>query len=635
MLIPMKRLTLLAMKPEEKAIMKALQQIGAVQIISSGDLDGAGLSASEAEVSRLKNALAQLRPYAAKEGMLSVKPELSLDQIDEALPESLEVCSKLEELEREKSRLKSQKDKASQTIELLAPWADMSAKLEDIAPTRSIVFMPGLMETNELARLDELCDGAAYELYGGERRRAVLIACPVDRVEDISRALKDTTFTDVSFQKLSGTPSQVIEAMRGEIKAADEALADVEEKFKALGEKRDMVGFASDAAAIRRDLEAGITGLAATEATFILEGWVREDEQEKVKDAISAVTDVFYLETRDPAEDETPPSVVQNSKLVTPYEAVQNLYSRPDPKGIDGTPLMAPFYFLFFGMMLSDSGYGLVLTLGGLLYNKIFKPKGMTEGIIKVLIMGGISTMICGVFIGSFFGMDWNAFLGTPAGTFPLLFDPMTEPMGMLFLCFGLGLVHMLFGVCIKIVMCIKAKDYAGAIFDNVSWLLIVLGILVFALLPNVAIVGYVMAILGAAMVLLFAGRTRPNFAKRLIKGAGSLYDVTSYLSDVLSYARVFALGLSTGVIGNVLNTLGSMLYNGFADGGVVLQLIGLLLAAVFLVALHLFSLGINVLGCFVHCARLQYVEFYGKFYEAGGQQFTPLSYKTRRVRIR
>jgi V/A-type H+-transporting ATPase subunit I len=247
--------------------------------------------------------------------------------------------------------------------------------------------------------------------------------------------------------------------------------------------------------------------------------------------------------------------------------------------------------------------------------------------------MGGLSTIVWGVFIGTFFGLDWNVLLGTPAGTFPLLFDPLIEPMNMLYLCFGLGIVHMLFGVCIKIYMCIKARDWAGAVFDNLSWILIVMGLVVFGLVPAAKNIGLGMAITGGALVFLFAGRERPNVIKRAIKGAGSLYTVTSYLSDMLSYARVFALGLSTGVIGNVLNTLGSMLYSSFGKG-FIMQAIAFLITAALMVGLHIFSLGLNVLGTFIHTARLQYVEFYGKFYEAGGREFAPLGYRTKHVKI-
>jgi V/A-type H+-transporting ATPase subunit I len=209
----------------------------------------------------------------------------------------------------------------------------------------------------------------------------------------------------------------------------------------------------------------------------------------------------------------------------------------------------------------------------------------------------------------------------------------MAEPMSMLFLCFGLGIVHLLFGVCIKIYMCIKAGDWAGAVFDNLSWILVVIGLVIFGLVPAAKNIGLGMAITGGALVFLFAGRERPSIIKRAIKGAGSLYTVTSYFSDMLSYARVFALGISTGVIGAVLNTLGSMLYSSFGKG-FIMQALAFLITAALMVALHLFNLGLNVLGTFIHTARLQYVEFYGKFYEAGGREFTPLGYRTKHVKV-
>jgi len=190
---------------------------------------------------------------------------------------------------------------------------------------------------------------------------------------------------------------------------------------------------------------------------------------------------------------------------------------------------------------------------------------------------------------------------------------------------------HMICGIVIKIVNCIKAGDWAAAIFDNFAWILIVLGAVSLIAVPSLSTVGAVIAVIGVVLVLFFAGRSRPNFGKRLVKGAGSLYDVTSYISDTLSYARIFALGMATGVMGSVFNTLASMLYSG--KHGVMFAIF-LVLAMVLLVALHAFSMVINVLGTFVHTARLQYIEYFGKFYESGGRAFQPLAYRTKNVRI-
>ena len=223
--------------------------------------------------------------------------------------------------------------------------------------------------------------------------------------------------------------------------------------------------------------------------------------------------------------------------------------------------------------------------------------------------------------------------------TFPLI-DSSTNPMGMLMVCAAFGIIHMFYAVLIATWNCLKHKDYMGALIDNMCWIFIVSGLIMQAapmagLPQGVAEFGKWLAIVSAVLVFLFAGRSKKNIAGRLISGAGKLYDVTSWLGDVLSYARIFALGLSTGVIGLVLNTLcWDMLFASF-KGNPALMLVGFIIVTVVSVALHVFMMLISTLGCFVHSARLQYVEFFGKFYEAGGKAFKPLRYETKYVNVK
>ena len=349
------------------------------------------------------------------------------------------------------------------------------------------------------------------------------------------------------------------------------------------------------------------------------------------------MTDAFYLDVREPEEDEVPPSFVENSAFVTPFEQVTNLYSRPDPKGIDATPYMAPFYVLLFGMMLSDSGYGLVLALLCFLFIKLKKPTGGTAGFAWVLFWGGLSTVVWGVLIGTFFGMDFDVLFGT-VNKFPLILDPMTDPIGMLIICFGLGFLHILFGLGLKIKVAFSRGDWRTAIYDTLSWVFVLIGLVVFGVGSAVAgvpaIVGKIgmyMAILGAVTLLLFKGREAKNPVGRTAQGLFELYQISGYLSDVLSYSRLFALGVATGVIATVFNDLCSML---MTSPNIILKILGILIGSALLAALHAFGLAINTLGAFVHTARLQYVEFFGKFYEAGGRAFKPLGYRTKHVRI-
>jgi len=640
MIVPMKRLTLIALKKDEERIMHALQRLAAIELISSAEArptDGT-LEKLEENVQHLHSSIALLSCYSEKPRM-GPKPEFEEGELAGCLPTSLELSESAERLERELASARAEIDKRCALIESLSPWEGLNSRIEQLQPTNNVRFIYGLLEQADLDKLS--FSDAAIEVFGETHRKAMLIACHAEDYEAYLRELKGLSFSEYEFPKLIGTPLENIKRLESEITDIKSSEKRIISSLNDCASELTQLRHAFDAAIIARDREAAKARLSATSTSFILEGWMRSDEKDKVFSAISAITDVFYFEERDPLDDEEPPSVVKNNKLIKPFETVTNLYSRPSPSGIDGTPYMTPFYFLFFGMMLSDTGYGLVLFLGCLLFLKFMKPSGMTEGIAKVLCLGGISTIICGFFIGTFFGMDWNDVFGTPAGTWPILFDPMNQPMPMLYLCFGLGLFHMLSGVCINIWRTLKSRDYAAALFDNFSWLMIVLGLLVFGspsliegVPPALAKAGLAAAALGGVLVLVFAGRDKKNILKRAISGAGKLYDISGYLSDMLSYARVFALALSTGVIASVMNMLVGMI--GASLGGTVIgKIIGFIIMAALLTFLHAFSIGINVLGCFVHCARLQYVEFYGRFYDAGGRQFIPLGYYPRFVKVK
>lgn len=259
---------------------------------------------------------------------------------------------------------------------------------------------------------------------------------------------------------------------------------------------------------------------------------------------------------------------------------------------------------------MSDAGYGLVLTIMLYIALKKFKPTGFARQLALVIFFGGISTTIWGAMFGGWFGLEWH----------PLLFVPMNEPLKMLALCFGLGSIHLITGMLLKTKMLFRDGDVMGAVCDQISWLIMFLGFFLMALVPGP--IGKYLAWLGAGIIVLFGGRDRKGIISRLIGGLLSLYNISGYLSDLLSYSRIFALGLATGVIAMVINTVAQMLWSAGP--------VGIVAAILVLLAGHYFNIIINVLGAFVHSSRLQYIEFFGKFYEAGGRAFLPLALRTK-----
>lgn len=637
MIVPMKKLTLAALLEHREAILQALQSICAVQLISIGEGEQSS-AAAEGRVQRLQSAEELLKPYAGKAGF-GPKPEATRQELEEDIQPALEICAELEGLQRRIAQNGSDTEKRRLQLVSLLPWADMTDPLETVRSTASLKVMTGTVPVDGVKALMET--GALVQLYGGEKERAALVICPNEEYAGIAPSIRATGFQEKGFGDIRGTASENIQRLRTEIEALEAERAQLEARLAGFGPKREEIRRALDGAAIDRDREQSKEALAHTNTAFLLTGWVREDMTEKVRREIEKITDVYYLGFEDPSEGDAVPTVLKNSRLITPYEAVTNLYSLPAYGTIDGTPLMAPFYFIFFGMMLSDTVYGAVLALGAWAFLKYIKPRGMMENLAKVLLMGGISTIFMGLLFGTCAGVSWPViFRGTALeNTFPII-DSSADPIAMLALCAAMGIIQMFYAVFIAAYSCIKHRDWAGAIVDNLSWVFIITGLLLMAA-PSLGLpaalgtAGKWMAIGFAAVVLLFAGRSKKNVAGRLMSGAGKLYDVTSWLGDVLSYARIFALGLSTGVIGLVLNTLcWDMLFASF-KGNPVLMVVGFIIVTVLSVALHAFMMAISTLGCFVHSARLQYVEFFGKFYEAGGKAFKPLRYETKYVNVK
>ncbi|MBQ3031954.1 MAG: V-type ATP synthase subunit I, partial [Anaerotignum sp.] len=334
-----------------------------------------------------------------------------------------------------------------------------------------------------------------------------------------------------------------------------------------------------------------------------------------------------------PDAEEEVPVLLHNSGAATPFEAVTNMYSLPSRKDIDPTTILAPFYFIFFGMMLSDAAYGIILSAICFFVLKKYKPEGTIYKMFKMFFYCGISTFIWGALFGGWFGNFFTVaaetLLGKEFTIQPIWFNPLEEPMRLLIFSLILGAIHLFIGMGIQAYMYIRDGHPTDAICDIFLWYVLLIGLVLFAVggsvTPALSTVGKIMSIVGAVGIFATGGRKKKGIIGKITGGFGALYGITSYLSDVLSYSRLLALGLATGVVAQVINTLGSL-----AGGGIL----GAVILTVALVFGTIFNLAINALGAFVHSCRLQYVEFFGKFYTGGGREFRPFARKTKYVKI-
>ena len=656
MIVSMKRLTLVALQSEEERLLEALQKVGSVEVIdvTEGDAVNAKLDKAQERMQRLNDSIEAVKPYAKKKSFFTPqKREESLASVRADADKAVAVTDKVEALLHEKTSLSAERDKLIAQRADLEPWTALTVPMNRVKNTKRVAYFVGFCAQKDQQALSEQ-EFLEVQFFASTSNAPTIVACKAEDTRVAQNYLKGIDWTDYAFPKSDLTPSGEIEKLDARLAKIETEIADIDKEITAHSEQLDLLENAADVAAIDYDRYQAESDLTLTRTAFVLEGWVREDQVEQTEAAVKSVTEAYSFEIRDPNEDEIPPSVVKNNAIVTPFEEVQTLYSRPDPYGIDGTPYMTPFYILLFGLMLSDTGYGILLTLGALAYIKIKKPTGTSGGIARVLAWGGVSTMVWGFFVGSFFGISRTPASGAifdqisaffdRLGIFPIWLDPMTDSMGMLALSLGLGILHLVSGYIINAMNCFHKGDWQSAIFDQLSWVMIILGLVIGFLPPIADMAGMsvslpepvtktaiIAAAVGAALILLFKGRKAPKVFGKITGGLAELYNITGVLSDILSYARLFALGIATGVIGQVFNTLCAMLMQGKS---IPMQILGGLLAIILLIFLHTFNLAINTLGAFVHCARLQYVEFYGKFYEAGGRAFQPLTYNTKHIQV-
>ena len=374
-----------------------------------------------------------------------------------------------------------------------------------------------------------------------------------------------------------------------------------------------------------------------TNRVFVLRGYIPEKRVEKVVGALEKSYTVAVEVTDPDQETQDVPVLLENNAFAAPVESITEMYSLPGKDDIDPNPVMAFFYYVFFGLMLSDAGYGLLMVIAMLFAKAKLKLEPKMKKTVNMFLYCGISTMFWGTMFGSWFGdapqVIAREFFGKEIGSTAVWFEPVNDPMKLLLYSFLFGIIHLFVGLGVRFYMLWKDGKHLDAICDVVPVYLLVTGAaplcagIIIDVPTMLTTIGKYLAIAGAVLTVLTSGRSSKNILGKLGGGLYGLYNTASgYLGDILSYSRLLALGLSTGVIATVINLLGTM------PGNKIVKLI--LFIFVFLVG-HTANIAINLIGTYVHTNRLQYVEFFSKFYEGGGRSFTPLKANTKHFRFK
>ena len=666
-IVPMKRLELYGLKRERKAILEFLQLRGVVEVhtpkeadtlFSRTDTSQASLE-FEQNVQIPEQAVKLLDEYApVKTSMfasLEGRPPVSQKEYDNLWKKAPALLGKGREIIDLGKRIaddSAQILRLEAQLESLKPWLSLDIPLDSKGTAHSRIFAGTLPEDldepalkNRLAQLLPKIPGVEVEVLSHQPQQTCLFClCHKQDAAPVEEALRSLGFTYPAFSS-DLPPAQQAEQIKQEIHQLDQDREDAKKDIISRANQRRELLLAADYYHVRAEKYRILGGLWQSPHVFFLTGYLpAEDAPPLLSDLENRFT--LSAEVVDPDPEEDVPVKLKNGFFTAPMESVVAGYSLPGKNEIDPSSVMALLYYILFGLMLSDAAYGLLIVLGcGLALLKFPNMERSLRKSLRMFFFCGISTTVWGVLFGSYFGdaipVIARTFFNTEITIPALWFTPLDDPMRLLLFSFALGIVHLFTGLGVQFYQLARRKKYADALYDVVFWYLLVGGLIVlllstemFVTMVNLpfripGIVGTVAGILagvGAVGIVCTAGRESRNPFKRLLKGLYGLYNVSGYLSDILSYSRLLALGLATGVIATVFNQMGSML------GGGVLGAI--FFTVVFLIG-HTMNLAINVLGAYVHTNRLQYVEFFGKFYEGGGRAYEPFAAHTRHFQIK
>ncbi len=668
--LPMKKISIYGLKRNRKQILELIQRRGVIEIKNDKPDDSGIFSKTdtkqaigqfESSIKSLKNAVSTLDSVQKPEGgllsSLNGKKEITLDEwneIAEGASSVLKTASRINNCAKKIADSKSDKVKYETQIESLKPWVGLDVSMRTKETDSSKIFIGTLPDdydelklktalAKELPNVDALdCEIISHS----SQMSCVFVICHVNFAEETEAALRSLGFSyPPSPSKQS--PSERIKILEERLKVCDEIAAKYENEIKSLLPEREKLLCTIDYFTMRSDKYEVLGKLNQSAHVFIISGFIPTEDAVSLKNELESKFAAF-VELQEPTEDDKVPVKLKNNKFSEPVESVIESYSMPGKGEMDPTAITSIFYYFLFGMMLSDAAYGLIMVIATSIV--LLKFKNLEPGMkkfMKLFFYCGISTTFWGFMFGSFFGdaidVVAQTFFGYsgPSLTPCLWFAPIDKPMKLLVFSFLLGIIHLFAGLACSAYQSIKSGHILDAVYDVLMWYLLIGGLLLvllsmdmFTSMTGISFtlshvwtqIGTVMALIGALGVILFGGRESKNPAKRLLKGLYALYGVSSWLSDILSYSRLLALGLATGVIAQVFNKMGSML-----GGGVVGAIVFIL---VFLIGQTL-NIGINALGAYVHCNRLQFVEFFGKFYNGGGEKFSPFSANTKYFKIK
>ena len=642
----MKKLHVIAMADRREELLKGLLHLGCVEISEPSEVladpqwaslfqrSGSSLAERKGQLTDVNTALDAIKQYAKlKDGMFIKRhPITEAEFLDAGAAEKAQAaCDAVREQLGILTKAQSEAGRLESRAAALKPWGSLDLPLERSGTAHTIFRLgvcPGQTDVGAI-RVQMEAEGLAAELYeisADKLQKYLLVIVHRGDEEKTQELLRPFGFSAVTFQGMTGTAAENIRSLERDLEANKKTQDDAAAVIAASAENRDALRIYADRLRAEAAKEQCTESVLTDETVLYFQGWVPAEQEKAVGTFLTEKGCAW--ETLDPTEEEIPdvPVQLKNNWLTKPLNMVTEMYSLPRYDNVDPNPLMAPFFILFYGIMMADMGYGLLMFLAGLIVTKKYHPKGIMGNLFGLMTLCGVSTFIVGAMTGGFFGdfIPQLAKIINPESTLelPYLFTPLKDTMAILVGSLVLGFIQILTGMAISFVK--KAKDghIMDGVWDEGSWWVIFIGAALAIL--KIGNIGKWPVVLIAGCVMLVIGSTRnaKGFGK-LGALIGAIYNgVTGYFSDIMSYSRLMALMLAGSIIASVFNQLGAVTNN--VAGFVIISLIG-----------NALNFALNLLGCYVHDLRLQCLEFFNRFYQDGGKPFLPLTFETNYVDIK
>ncbi|WP_443663592.1 V-type ATP synthase subunit I [Dysosmobacter sp.] len=638
-IVKMKKLRVMAMAGQKEELLRQLLRLGCVEI-SEPDSKLADpawaallqrgtshLVNKKSEIADVDTALAAIKKYAQLKDGLFIKrrPISEKDFLDTGTADQAkEAAQKIGDLLRSLTQLQGDETRLQTRWAGLLPWKslDMPLELEGTTYTRfRLGVCPGSTDIGQV-KTELGASGAAAELYeiSGDKQQKYLLLISLRADEEAAlEVLRPHGFSVVTIPDTTGTAADNIARLDAQIAENEKQQSVAVDAIVKSAGARDALRLYADRLTAEAAEETNAERLMTDGTILFFEGWVPAEKLSKVEKLLTSMDCAW--EASDPTEDEISqvPVLLKNNWLTRPLNMVTEMYSLPAYDNVDPNPLMAPFFILFYGIMMADMGYGLLMILASVLITRAYRPKGTAGHLFALMGLCGVSTFIMGAITGGFFGDFLTQVVLLTTGkdfALPALFTPLDDTLMILVGAMCLGFVQIVTGMVISLVQKVKKGQVMDAVWEEITWFVVFagIGLMVLGVTNIVLYVGLVMVVAGPVITGKGLGKITGIF--------GSLYNhVTGYFGDILSYSRLMALMLAGSVIAQVFNTLGAI------PGNIVVFII-------ISMAGNALNFALNLLGCYVHDLRLQCLEYFGKFYEDGGKPFRPLAVNTKFVDI-